>query len=479
MDQPRKKVLIVNLDRDIGKSCNLFIESILKSFIVEKYDIHLALSDRSYVWSVAEQLGIPCHFIGLPDVAGMLRKKIAAIRSLQRIYSDERFDIIHTNCSFDHEVACWWKLFYMPLVLVIRTRYVPEKIIDSFINRLIQNRLTSVNMILGKTTEESLRRRQAGLLRLNNPFLLQDIPELSTKSLQMVEHCYLSMTSSSRDHPVSGKIDDWSYITLSYIIPFYFNQGDATPLIDLLRHYEHYDPDVLARIHFVLIDDGSPIKIEIPELNLNFTWLAINEDIPWNQPGARNLGVVYAKSDNILLSDLDIEFPEDTLRSVINAPPCGRNFYKFYIKNRGTGELQRGHPNIFFISRARFLRFGGYDEEFCGHYGADDFRFVKFQKAQGSRQKYYDSRYYCHRRSDIDRETRYHSLGRDLSYNTPVDARKKFEMKTYGHNAGHTRMFLNFTWRKVLERRREVELRSKQDRLWKYLWVWRWLAGSD
>lgn len=479
MDGSRKKVLIVNLDHDIDKECNLFIESVLNSFIREKCDLHLALSDRSSIWSIAEQLGVRCYFIDIPGRVGMFRKKLAAIRSLQRIYLEERFDLIHTNSSFDHEAACWWKLFYRPLVLVIRTRYVPEKIFDSFINRLIHNRLTSVNIILNKTTMDSLRSRQVGLLRLDNQCLLQDIPKLSMKSLQMVEHCYLSMTSSTRHHPISGKIEDWSYITLSYIIPFYFNQGDASSLFDLLRHYEHYDPDVLDRMHFVIVDDGSPIKIEIPDLNLNFTWFRINEDIPWNQPGARNLGVVYAKSDNILLSDLDIEFPEDTLRSVVNAPPCGRNFYKFYIKDWGTGKLQRGHPNIFLISRARFLRFGGYDEEFCGHYGADDFRFVKFQKAQGSRQRYFDSRYYCHRRSDIDRETRYHSLGRDLSFNTPVDARKKFEMKTFGHNAGHTRMFLNFTWGKVFERRREVELKRKEDRFWKYLWVWRWLAGSD
>ncbi|HLF87033.1 MAG TPA: hypothetical protein VI584_08120, partial [Nitrospiria bacterium] len=227
MDRPRKKVLIVNLDRDIDKACNHFIESILKSFIREKYDIHLALSDRSYVWSFAEQLGVPCHFIDLPGRAGMLRKKLVAIRSMQRIYSEECFDIIHTNSSLDHVAACWWRLIYKPLVLVIRTRYSPEVIKDNAINRLIHNNQTAVNIIFDNKAAETLRRKAAGLLRLDNPIVLQDSPSLSKRGLEMLEYCYLSMTSPTRDHTLSKKITDWSHIELSYIVHFYFNQGDA------------------------------------------------------------------------------------------------------------------------------------------------------------------------------------------------------------------------------------------------------------
>lgn len=478
MDRPRKKVLIVNLDRDIDKACNLFIESILKSFIREKYDIHLALSDRSYVWPIAEQLGVPCHFIDLPGRAGMLRKKLVVIRSLQRIYSEERFDVIHTNSSLDHVAACWWRLIYKPLILVIRTRYSPEVIKDTAINRLIHNNLTSVNIIFDSKAAEALRRKAAGLLRLDNPTVLQDSPSLSKRGLEMLEYCYLSMTSPTRDHTLSRKITDWSHIELSYVIHFYFNQGDASPLLDLLRHYQGYDPEVLDRIHFIIIDDGSHIEIEIPDMHLNFTWLRITEDIPWNQGGARNLGAVYSKSDKIILSDLDIEFPEETLCAIIKAPACGRDFYKFHMKEPGTGKLGRGHPNTFLISRARFLRFGGYDEEFSGHYGAEDFRFVKFQKAQGSRQRYFNAKYICNRRSNINRNLHYHNLERDLSFNTPVDARKRFEIAEFGHNAGHTRMFLNFSWKKIYERSREVEYKRGRDRKWRYLQHWRWLAGS-
>ena len=62
--------------------------------------------------------------------------------------------------------------------------------------------------------------------------------------------------------------------------------------------------------------EDSPLQTDPPDLPLNLTWIRIREDIAWNQPGARNLGAVYAKSDKILITDLDHEFPEATLRAL-------------------------------------------------------------------------------------------------------------------------------------------------------------------
>jgi hypothetical protein len=96
--------------------------------------------------------------------------------------------------------------------------------------------------------------------------------------------------------------------------------------------------------------------------------------------------VVYAKSDKVLLTDLDHEFTEETLRAMADAPPCGKNAHKIYRRDVETGAFRKGHSNTFFLFRARFLRFGGYDEEFCGHYGSDDTRFVKYQMDEGPRE---------------------------------------------------------------------------------------------
>ncbi|WP_148417379.1 glycosyltransferase family A protein [Helicobacter pullorum] len=266
---------------------------------------------------------------------------------------------------------------------------------------------------------------------------------------------------------------DCSHIKLTYVTHFYCDQDNIDSVISLLREYESYDPNLLDIVMFVIVDDGSPIAYEIPKFNLNLRWIKINENIPWNQSGARNLGVTYAKSDNIVMTDLDHKIYENTLWYMANHKPCGRNFYKIkYV------DSNKGHSNTFFMSRARFMRFFGYDEEFSGHYGAEDFRFVKFHKAHGSRQMYLPDKYRVERnRKEINRETSYHSLVRDLTHCTPVDLRKKLENRYFGNEQGHSRIFLNFTWRFLSEQRRNNIPQPKPKKWWYYLWYWRWLVG--
>jgi glycosyltransferase involved in cell wall biosynthesis len=266
---------------------------------------------------------------------------------------------------------------------------------------------------------------------------------------------------------------DKSHIKLSYITHFYLDQSDVSAIMDLLKTYETYASDLLDQIQFLIVDDGTPLNYTIPEFNLNITWLKITDDIPWNQPGARNLGVVYAKSDKILITDLDHEFPEETLRHMVNKRECGRNCYRI----SRTGKITKRHPNIFFMSRARYLRVYGYDEEFSGHYGSDDYRFVKIQKYYGTRMVNLSKKYKCTDRKDVDRSKSYHSLERDLTYNTPIDSRKKRETLIYGPDGGHSKMFLNFKWKIVWNHNRQIKLKRKKRLLWKHLWHWRWLFG--
>jgi len=271
---------------------------------------------------------------------------------------------------------------------------------------------------------------------------------------------------------------DKSHIGLSYVTHFYLDQQSPDAVLELLGRYAAYAPEVLDRIQFVVVDDCSPLRVCPPDLDLNLTWLRIVDDIPWNQGGARNLGMVYAASDKVLLTDIDHEFPEQTLAYMVERPECGRNFFKIYRTDPVTGKMRHGHSNTFLLSRARFLRLYGYDEEFCGHYGAEDYRFVKFQKYHGSKQRYLPKKYRCIPRVDIDREAAYHGLERDLAHNTPIDARKEFEMKNFGRDAGHSRMFLRFHWEVLRERSRPVRFVRSKNPLWQKLWYWRWLVGE-
>ena len=231
-------------------------------------------------------------------------------------------------------------------------------------------------------------------------------------------------------------------------------------------------------MHFVIVDDCSPLLFDIPKLNLNITWLRITDDISWNQGGARNLGVIYAKSDKILISDLDLEFPEHTLKKMINAKNPGKHFYKIYRKNKKTGMIRSGHPNTFFMSRARFIRFYGYDEEYSGGYGAEDYRFVKFLKYHGSWQHHLSKRYFCYKREEINRDISYHSLERNFERNSPIDQRKRSELLEWGEEAGHSRIFLNFRWEVKANFQRLKKMERPKNRLWKHFWLFRTIFGG-
>ena len=270
--------------------------------------------------------------------------------------------------------------------------------------------------------------------------------------------------------------DTYEGIRLTYVTHFFINEGSGVAVKNLLEIYQRYGSDIMRKIHFVLVDDCSPVEIDVSGYDLNIDLIRIKDNIPWNQAGARNVGVMYAKSDKILLSDIDHVFPEHTLKELVLRRNPVTNFYKFY-RRRDDGSIGKGHPNTFFMSRSRFIRFYGYDEEFSGNYGAEDYRFVKNQKYHGSRQKYLPKKYWCARRHDFDKKNEYHSLERDHVANTPIDRRKAVEIRRFGGEYGHSRMFLEFEWSHKAISRMTSE-KPTEDRLWWRLWWIRTLIGS-
>jgi len=137
----------------------------------------------------------------------------------------------------------------------------------------------------------------------------------------------------------------------------------------------------------------------------------------------------------------------------------------------------RPHPNTFVLSRARFLRYYGYDEDFCGHYGFDDSIFRRWQRNHGTRFRYLPA--CCHTRRRPMSKIGGHSLVRDLTHNRELAKKKKEIWKEYGPEAGHSRRFLNFSWRIVEDRRRaNAPLPERKHRLWTKTWWWRWLRGG-
>jgi hypothetical protein len=170
----------------------------------------------------------------------------------------------------------------------------------------------------------------------------------------------------------------------------------------------------------------------------------------------------------MIVSDIDHEFPEQTLAQLVERGSCGKRIYKFWRKS-ADGRIYKCHPNTFFLSRGRFIELYGCDEEFAGAYGGEDTRFMKYQKARGSFATYLPKSHWVIEREDIDRKRGYHSLFRDVSHNTPVDYRKRLELEWYGPAAGHSRMFANFEWDVVVQRWRDVQPKPPVKRWWKPL----------
>jgi len=269
---------------------------------------------------------------------------------------------------------------------------------------------------------------------------------------------------------------DKSHINLTYITHFYNDQENIDSVLSLLQEYEKMDPVLLDQIQFVIVDDGSPISYEIPEFDLNLTWLRIRENIPWNQGGARNLGAVYAKSDKIFMTDLDWQINEEAFRFMVEKRRLGRTAYK--IRENGR---KKGHSNMWFMSRARFFRFFGYDEQFSGGYGGEDYFFYRIQKYHGTRFRYMPHRCFSTNRTrnkTIDLETSYHSLERDYSRNDLVGEQVRREIRTYGAEQGYSRIFLNFSWEILADMDRPIHHYNKpEDPLWKPLWYLRWIGN--
>lgn len=266
----------------------------------------------------------------------------------------------------------------------------------------------------------------------------------------------------------------FDHIELSYVIPCYLNQDNQDSLHQLLRHYASYPAELMDRIQFVLVDDGSPLPVTIPQdIDLNVLLLRITQDIPWNQGGARNLGVLYSRSDKVIATDMDHLLPETTLRHVFNLGPMRKKMYKLSRKN-ANGEVITPHPNTFVMSRGRYLKYFGVDEEFSGAYGCEDGWFVRWQRYNGTRFFYMNKKFPIIVREMDDGSS--HSLKRDTEHNTSIKQKKMAALRDHGPYGGHSRLFLNFQWTVVEDRQRQViRWIPPANRWWKRLAWLRWL----
>lgn len=159
---------------------------------------------------------------------------------------------------------------------------------------------------------------------------------------------------------------------LTLINPYYLNPGM------LQRQYDHLaslPDDLKARLRYIVVDDGSPTDPAVKpgrDLGLGgFALYRMGVDVRWNWIACRNLAVAKAKTDWVLMTDIDHMVPEATLRRVLDGELHVARAYRFSRVDDPDMTPYKPHPNSWLMTRAAFDRMGGYDERFSGFYGSD------------------------------------------------------------------------------------------------------------
>lgn len=156
------------------------------------------------------------------------------------------------------------------------------------------------------------------------------------------------------------------------ILPYYINEGM------LRRQYKHLSrlpADVRQMLALIVVDDGSPQSPAFPPKGahglLDFQLFRVEVDVRWNWLTCRNIGVHHAKTDWVLLTDIDHELPEATARRIIDKKLDPSNVYRFSRVDAPNLTPYKPHPNSWLMTREMFDKIGGYDERFSGNYGTD------------------------------------------------------------------------------------------------------------
>lgn len=136
-----------------------------------------------------------------------------------------------------------------------------------------------------------------------------------------------------------------------------------------------YPASVLERIEVIVVDDASPrfpaADVVRPATLPAVSIFRIDNDIPWNQDAARNIGAHQASASWLLLTDIDHVIPLPTLTQILDMPREDSALYTFGRIKFESGEPRDPHPNSYLMTKRLYWAIGGHDEDYAGIYGKD------------------------------------------------------------------------------------------------------------
>jgi len=146
-------------------------------------------------------------------------------------------------------------------------------------------------------------------------------------------------------------------------------------------------PVALGTFELIFIDDGSYPELDLENIPPWVKCYKILDDIPWNQPGAKNLGAQEALGQWLLFYDADQLIKKEEISNLLQSIDQLKEgiLYRFHRYSLiGIQELSV-HQNCHIISKYDYVKIGGYDEDFSGNYGHEDAYFDRLWRFRGNK----------------------------------------------------------------------------------------------
>lgn len=159
---------------------------------------------------------------------------------------------------------------------------------------------------------------------------------------------------------------------LTFVSAYYENAG---MLREQQRCWRELPEDLRAHFHAIVVDDGSPTAPAAPVVEptgiASFRLFRMLVDVRWNWLACRNLAMTHARTEWVLLTDIDHVVLPATLRRLMVDPLDPKVVYRLSRVDAPNLTPYKPHPNTWVMTRTMFDRVGGYDERFSGYYGTD------------------------------------------------------------------------------------------------------------
>ena len=155
-----------------------------------------------------------------------------------------------------------------------------------------------------------------------------------------------------------------------------------------------YSSEIQDQLSVIIVDDhGDPAvtKDEVERLRCPVQIYRVDDDINWNQMGARNLGMDRAEGWCVMI-DPDMVFQEVVIRRMLSAVQSAKRGLVYHYGlhhvtgnhsevSRNAGDLDYRSPNTYLLHREDFFNAGGYDEDYRGNKGYSDVQMQHVLKA--------------------------------------------------------------------------------------------------